>query len=508
MSSTVVEAGRSVPKVASMPRRWPVVTPDVCFAAVCLGVAAVRFVILTDPAAPSGIDGGNWLAFGHALLGERIRSSELVYPPVVPLVTSGLVALFGLVNGVAVMAASAAIAPALGAYVVLRRTGLGWWAFGLAALLVGAASTGEAAAWGGYPQLLGLGLLPVVGWSLLDAFDAGAVRRAVLAGVALAAIVATSYYAAIPAMAMCAVISAVAVVRRWLPPRRWLAIVSLVLLPSVLFAPIYLRFANATIRSTPRDVRLTTDGFVDQVALVFRDAPVFWCAAFVVAVGALVARRGSRLRGVVVSMLVAAVAIGSITREPRWMYLMPSTLVLGVGCAIAAHRSRYPAHSAARDAGAAALAVALVAVTFFGLRGFGSQREFYGVMTPGLVRAIEWIDQETPARSLVAVNTARTWALGWWVEGYGHRPTLPSAALRWLLFRDERARARRANEIFRSGIPGDARVALARRWGVDYLLVAKSWEFYDERDADRFVRRHPGSLVFENDGAVVLKVPR
>src|SRR5207245_4103363 len=47
----------------------------------------------------------------------------------------------------------------LSAYALLYAWGLGWRAAALSGFVAASAGTGEAMAWGGYPQLIGLGLL-------------------------------------------------------------------------------------------------------------------------------------------------------------------------------------------------------------------------------------------------------------------------------------------------------------------------------------------------------------
>ncbi len=87
---------------------------DLLFLLVTLVVVVLRFRILRDTGAPATIDAGNWLAFGDTLLGRGVRSTSIVYPPLIPLATTGAVGLLGFVNGVAAMAALSSAAPALG----------------------------------------------------------------------------------------------------------------------------------------------------------------------------------------------------------------------------------------------------------------------------------------------------------------------------------------------------------------------------------------------------------
>src|ERR1700752_1838811 len=104
----------------------PGMIADAFFVAVLVGLAVMRWKLLIRAAYPPGIDPGNWLAFGHAIAGEHIRSSSIVYPPVVPLLTLAASKAFGSLLGIQVLAEAASAIPAIGAYVVFRRTIGGW----------------------------------------------------------------------------------------------------------------------------------------------------------------------------------------------------------------------------------------------------------------------------------------------------------------------------------------------------------------------------------------------
>src|SRR5436190_10619758 len=98
--------------------RW---ITDVAFAAFCLVIAVLRWHVLRHPSSPSGLDSGNWLAFGHGFFGDRVRSSSITYPPLVPLLVTVSSAVLGVARGVASVAVLASLAPGVATYVVLRN---------------------------------------------------------------------------------------------------------------------------------------------------------------------------------------------------------------------------------------------------------------------------------------------------------------------------------------------------------------------------------------------------
>src|SRR5690606_28045348 len=94
-----------------------------------------------------------------------------------------------------VVGALTSLLPGIGVYWVLRRLGMApWHAFGPGLLVAAATSMSEALAWGGFPQLISLGLLT----GFLLAFDrflaGGTVRQALAAGLLLALLVGTSHF--------------------------------------------------------------------------------------------------------------------------------------------------------------------------------------------------------------------------------------------------------------------------------------------------------------------------
>lgn len=506
---TAVPTGAAAAAAPTAP--WKV---DVAFGALCLMVAGVRFGVLVAGGAPSGIDGGNWLAFGHGLLGDATRSSSLVYPPVVPLVTTGAVGLFGPVAGIAAVASLSSLVPAVAVYVMLRSRISAVPAGLLAGLLAAAASTAEPAAWGGYPQLMGAGAALLGLWLLDRSLRTGRAGDRLGSGTLLALTLATSHFvAAVAAVAALVVISvhlATADDRRWAMLRSLL----LVALPCLPLVPLYVAMAEVLSGFGDRHdvLRMDATDLVPELAYVFRDLPWLWWSGLVVAIACLlvlVDRRQHPLWLLPASLMAALTVLVAFTREPRFLYLAPIAVVLALGLLYDEVVAWVPG---LRRWLPLLLGVALAYQSIAGLALFPAQRRSYAVLDPGVVAGIDWLTENAPAGSVVAVTPVRDSPLGWWVEGLGRRPTLPAAALRWLHFEDERARARVANQIFEAGFvrqfPNDASLERAARSGASHLLVAKAWAGYAASPTERFRRAHPQAFVFENQSVVILRVPR
>jgi hypothetical protein len=488
------------------------------FAGACAIAVILRAWVLGEPGVPPGIDGGNWLAFGRDLLEGSTRSPALAYPPVVPVLTSMLVSTLGPTLGVATVAAVAAVAPAVGAFLVLRWAGLGWGGAVLASFLLAASAVGEAAAWGGYPQLLAAPLVLCSLW-LLDGWLRGGKRKA-LVGAAVGGMLVTSvsHFAA-----LVGILAAVAITlchlgmsargRQALVLRRAAAGVGLTGVLALPLVPIYTRLIDAAIASRGAEPSLATIGLAELPARFVEVHGAAWpiwaigAAASVTGVVLFRELRGHPLWIVNAGSAAALVVTFLITREPRVLHEVPTMAVLGLGLWI--HRlGRDDGAGARAKAGAVAtagLALSLALVTFVGIRDFPRQRDAYAVLDGDLVQAVEWIRDETPEGSLVAVSSVGDAPLGWWVEGLTYRPVLYSAPLRWLAFPEERVAAGLANHLFLSiGMPSTEGMRAAEALGVDYVLLAKAPPAYD---SDR-VRAYLGGAApaFENGSALILRV--
>jgi hypothetical protein len=477
-------------------------------------VAVVRLVILAHPRAPAGIDGGNWLAFGRDLLGTDVRSSTIVYPPVVPLLVTGAVGLLGAVRGIAAVAGLTALAPGVAVYVVLRSAGLRWPAPVLAGLILAASVVGEPAAWGGYPQLLASGSAILFVWALDRALSSGGAAPTLAAGLLLALTVATSHLLVV--VAALAGATAVACHLVWLrSPERGLAAtartLAWVVLPSLPFVPLYVRLAGVATSVADRDpsTALGLGDLPGQLRVLYPDVAAIGLVLVVAGVMApvlLLDRRRTPLWIVTVSSVVATLLAAVGAREARFLNLLPPAAALGVGLwlwDLGRHDERFLTR--ARNVAVAALVVALVVQLAAGTREFRRQRDYYGILTPGLVSGIDWLRTSTPTASVVAVSPIRDVPLAWWVEGLGRRRTLPASALRWLYFPDERRRARVANEIFDVSFPTPEGMARACAAGADYVLVATDWAGFSDPGLAQVRSADAAAVAFADPDAVVLR---
>lgn len=532
-SSQPVHRGR-------MPRFDPraaraLVTPSVVAGILLAGIATFRMMLIVTHGEPSGVDFGNWLMFGHQALGHPLPgAANVTYPPVVPLLTVWSTNLFGVVWGTALLAGLASVAPAAGVFAACRLFGAGWSATLAAVLLAATSSSGEAAAWGGIPQLIGLGLAALALGLTQLLFLRKRWNVAACLGAALLTLGATSHLILAQAAAALACLLAIRVVldrssfgrHSWLGANGWLSLTMIAVLPCLVLMPLYLRLLPTVGQSFVSDASVSNQSavltFMSGLAVVYRDVPWLWKPALILtAVTPLLLwgrkHRANPLWAVATALIVSLAAEASFSGQDRLVYLAPivvsfafvlwlSEFSNGTG-SISDHRivPRVPVRVAI--SAAALTAVALMSVK--GLAFFPAQRAFYGsIEPPGTVAGLDWLRNHTPADSLVAVPPVNGAPFGWWVQGYGRRVALVGSEDQWLNFPDERTRANEAVVMLSESDPLDASaLAAANHLGVQYILLPWAWGGLSQTDLTAYEQRNPGSVVFDNAAMVIVHVP-
>src|ERR1700736_1197210 len=318
---------------------------DVLFGGYLLLIADLRWQVIASYPEPSGVDGGNWLALGHSLLGSHSLVATNVYPPLTPLLTVGFAAVLGPLLGAQIMAMVSSLMPALGVYIAMRRA-LGARAALLAGLLAPAATTGEAAAWGGYPQLLALGFLPILLMAVDQAFGRRNLRWALISSLLLFLIIATNELIGMIAIAATFVVIAARIIltRRLQRPSRKRLIVGVVVgvLPLLALVPLYYILTTAFVHNDAipgSNQHVSAVHFVGIFANTFKDNVGLW---FVLALFALfspiVLFRRTRAARARTSLAIGSTAlliptVGSLVvfQNIRFLYLVPTAVVLAAG---------------------------------------------------------------------------------------------------------------------------------------------------------------------------------
>lgn len=495
----------------------------VAFAVVALGIATLHFVVLVRNGEPSGLDFGNWLTIGHHWLGDGAPGgSTSSYPPVVPLLSVAMVTTFGVSTGTALLASLAGLSPAVATYAVLSRGSVPRAVTVLLAAVVAAAgSTGEAVAWGGVPQLLGLGLGLLAVARYVQLLRSPTARTAWGCGLFLAATGATTHLVLAQVAFSLAVTTLVHLVLRlpgvrlagpWWGRDGLLSHGARVALPMLPLAPLYLSLTGSVggsfVARTTSGSRFAAMG--TAFGNIFSDAPRLWKFGLLLALAAplvLVRQRRQPLWLLCVGLLYADVASVWLTGETRLAYLAPLGIVVGTGLLA----GQLPQILSRRGSVGAStvLSIALVLAIVAGVRQFPAQRHYYGerLVPVGATAAMDWLRRRTAPDALVAVAPVDALPFGWWVEGYGRRATLTAASEAYLNFPRERARARLSVALFSLTDSSAADFERqARRIGVDYLYLPADWNGLRGSSAERYLRAHPARVVYADPAATIVRV--
>jgi hypothetical protein len=527
-----------------LPPRRPTIHPQKSYvglltAVVLLGIAAYRTLVIGVHGEPSGLDFGNWLMLGHQALGDPLqRAAGVTYPPVVPLLSVGFTNVLGLVWGTALLSGLASVLPGAGVYAASRMLGAGSWPAGVAAALIAVnSSSGEAAAWGGVPQLIALGMGAVVIAQAQRYLADRRWDRAALLGVFLLALAATSHLV----LAQVAVAMVVLVLlhvlmnptefspRTWLGRDGWLAGSFLALALTVTsLGPLYWRLVHVAGSSALSQQGITAgpaafSNFVKSLYVVYRDAPWLWKPLLIATAITPLLLVGRRFRShplwpVLASLVVSLVAEGLVSGQDRFVYMAP----IAVGFAVALWGTLLrdgtlstplwkPGEGGVRRVLPLMLVLSLVMVASgTGLARFPSQRAFYGALqAPGTMAGLDWLRGHTNPDALFIVPAVNGSPFGWWVQGYGRRGALVGSDDQWLNFPEERARADEVAGLFDGPNPlAPSVMTAARNLGAQYLLLPWLWGELSEDELNTYMAQRPGSVVFNNSAMVIVRIPQ
>ncbi|MFM7535151.1 MAG: hypothetical protein ACKO91_05075 [Acidimicrobiales bacterium] len=486
----------------------------VVFALAAAVAFVFRFGSFWSAGVPSGPDPGNWLAYGWAALGQGVRPLPTAYPPLVPVLTVAVTSVVGIPIGVMLLGAGSGIAPALGTWWLLRRVADGWIAAAAGGALLCASAIGEATAWGGYPQLLSLGLWPVALVGLVRCQHGGRARW--IDGLCVAAIGATSHLTlvvvGVHACFHAAGALALAAGHRRVLARSyagWCVRVAVCCVPLVF---VYRDLVRTVLVSSWNRMESASPGLGDHLGSMqrlFREADFGWQLAVVVAAAApvlLVGRRRDPVWLLVSSGFATWATCILMLRESRFHYLLPQLTVVGLAAWSAAvvavlvrvgfAWARWPLRAVV---GALAVAVAWQGAVFFEL-----QRSYYTVVGPGSFDGFAYLRDRTPPGAVVAVPPVRGGPFGWWVEGAGRRPALAGSLLVWLNVAEERERARKSQRIFET-FPDPSSFQRARDAGVSYLFLPAAWDGFAGLDP-AVLEAAGGIVVVANPDVLVVAV--
>jgi len=469
--------------------------PDVL---VGIGVVLIllwRWSLVTTFPGPIGVDSGNWLRLGQAMLG-RIDIQDVVAPPLVPMIAGLLEVAVGPLATSRLLPVAASVAPTLGLWWVLRDVRRDVPA-ALAALAVAFVTpTAAAFAWGGVPQLLGLGLLPIALWTAARAAVSASRRTWLLAGSWAALVGLTSTLVTVLLAAGVTALLAVALLRTGRTA------LSGALAASAPLVPVAGLYAIILSRMSLPDGRTTAATGMRALQHGLGEPHTTWLILLGLLALTLLTTVNRRETTPAMLLLVALAAVavaGLQLGDVRFIAGVPSAIAAGTVLVRPSGRS------------ATALRVAslggLLLLVPTGVATQATQLGFYAQFAPArILDDVDRIAELVPTDATVAVPPVAGAPAGWWLEARGIDAAVASRS-DWLSFPGERAAAEEVLRVFSADRwPHEGAAAAACAAGAPWLYVPDAWGGMDaaalarELTAGRIhlVERLPGGLLLRS----------
>jgi hypothetical protein len=450
--------------------------------ALWLGFTAIvgwRLLLLARDGEPVGVDMANWLRIFRSWGGD-VTVDDVLVPPLVPLLTGLADLALGTRWASWLVPSLASVAPAVGVWVVARRrapahiAALG--ALGLALVH----PTATAFAWGGVPQLLGLGLAPIALAATVRATERPARRTWAQAGALFLAVAMTSTLITTLLVVALGVAVLVALTERGVAVLRGAGWAALVALPAAaLYVPILLRMSLYSQRATAVTGEVALRSSVGQPL-------VLWVGLLAIAAAVPLLLEAGRERTSTAALVTAAV-VGLWLGDVRFAALVPTATVLAMtSLAAAAWRGTglraLPFGGSATGARivVAVQLAALLVLASAGMRTQPAQVEFYAqLVPPGILEDAALIDAIERGDAAVAVASVAGAPTGWWLEAVGI-DALVASRPDWLAFPEERRVAALTVALFSAPAwPTPTTAAEACALGAPWLYVPHVWRGID-----------------------------
>ena len=466
---------------------------------------------------PSGSDPGNWLALAHETLGDRVMSADVRYPPLFPALVGILIPLAGPLTALVVGALLAKSVLVAAIYVSTRPAGR---APALAAaVLVGTAGYQlEAYAWGAYPQLLATGLALMVIYFALRFVSTSRWQDLLLTLLASAMVFAT--HRLVAGLLLFALPGAIAhslwlrraAKRAWRRAALPIGGVALLGIPQLAYWLLAEARAGANPVLNPEGLPLSA-----LLELTVREAPVPWIlVALLATVGIFRRKWWSKSVSIPASMGTGWVLAGTgfflITGAQRALLLVQMSLIV---LAVLTFSQLVLGFLESTDQmKLRPVMLLLVGMSTFGwlvgagwlltagISHYSASSDWYRVLDRNDLEMLGRLRQVSDVGDIVVASRGSNGnPVGWWVEGYGQRPTYSAIDTRYVTFSEEKRQGVLANAIFGGRMSVTRTTSLLKSIGARFVVVDRRGPDADWlRDADRYGL----TLLFDSRSLVIL----
>jgi hypothetical protein len=462
---------------------------------------------LNTYAAPPSADPGNWLTMVNILRGYDVTGRGLRYPPLSFLLLDLLLRFFGELTALKLMGSLAFSIIVIPFFCMARKLSSNALALCSAVIFAFSPAFSEMVAWGAYPQFLGMFFMLWAIHFLLDSLEEPSWRSTLLASIFFSLTVGTHHLTALVLVSTFAlyILFHLHLARkspRFLRHMLAIGVGSIIL--SLPYLHVYLKILCDSASAGGFSVEKVSEG----IFYVFREAPFVWLTLIVFTSLWPLLKRDLKLVKVLFSLVLAPLASCIIIPgefAARLIYFLNIPLALLIAAYLEdvwrSVRGELPLRKATRLLISVIFAwfIALMLISSFYVSSarLSASVEFYQLVKSGELEALNWIRENThPSDTFVTSGL-----LGWWVEGYCMRKSLPGADPKWLMFKDQREEARVANMVLGLESAED-RYELIKRYDIKYILMSKNLA---DRYQEFLSRPEHFKIAFENEDVVIFK---
>ena len=465
---------------------------DVVVGALLGALVLWRLTVLADHVEPVGVDVANWVRTYRSWWGS-VDIDDVVIPPFAPAIAGATSEVLSLRWTSHLLMSVASVAPAVGAWIVVRKRSSGILGIAAVAAIAMASSTSAAMAWGGLPQLLGLGIVVVLADRMNGFVDEPNRRTAIVAGVWLAVLAATSSLVLVAGLLIVGSMFAVALIRHG---RTAASCIGWIAAPTIPLAPLY---AVMLSRVSISEGAATDVGARAALETVLE--PTWWLWVVLVVAGGFAAVHHSttddgRRRRLLPLALLGGATVPLASGELRFAYVVPVAIVVAVVLLL----------EDADGAPRTTAMLALIALTIAGPSAQSRSVDDYARLVPdGVGTGIDWLDRSVGGDELVLVAPVNGAPFGWTVEASG-TDALVASRDDWLLYPEERAASDRAVDLLSGDRwPTERHLARIHADGIDWVFIPVAWRGHDDRSIAVIEQRCPLRVPYRSDAVIVLR---
>jgi len=484
-------------------------------------VAWYKMAVFGTGVAPSGSDGGQWLAFAHELFGgESVRAGFGYYPPLLPFGVKLVSFVAGPLYTLKLVGIFTSVLIAVPVYLLLSRNLAPWLAALMAITAALTPFNNEVLSFGGYPQLLGTSFLLFSIYFLLLGFDTGRRRWFLLASLAASTTIGSNI---LPALVLVMTSGLIVmfyfirvrkdgkgnIFRRFRTPFLWWFTPSLIL--SLPFSSTYFAYLFSAESSPANPAKLTMADIAGWAGSAWRYEFLLW-AGVISVIGLLVVLLGRtffKKQGLLAdasgALLLATFFGFLMVREIRFLEFGEIGLILIIGL-IPRILDSVLTYLKARQY--------LVRLTLYLILGFvlvvgavGHRRlviasDWYRVVDSEVLDALDWLrDNGDPGSIVITTGAGGGHNYGWWIEGYTHHPAYMAGDPFLFFNTEERAQVELAQHILLMDTPSHEIRAMAEKNEIRFLFLDKDvlYRTYMDLYNAGFIKR------FENDSILIME---